>query len=57
MKQACAQAFYASTPFREQWQCFILKEAYDIDWHPHRDIIDRNFAWSSRQLLKRIKGD
>lgn len=57
IKEAYTQAFYAQSPFREQWQLFMVKETYDIDWHPHRDIIDRDFAWKSQQLLRRIRGD
>lgn len=56
LKEIYTQAFYATTPFCEQWQCFVIKESFDVDWNQHHDIIERDFALSSRRLFNRIKG-
>lgn len=57
IKDAYTKAFYGSTPFREQWTCFIIKETYDLDWYPHQDLVEQRFVSKSRKLLKRISGD
>lgn len=53
IKAIYKQAFYATSAFSEQWQYFIVKEAYGIDWHEHRKIQD-DFAWKSRRILSKI---
>lgn len=57
LKDHYTYLFYASSSFRDQWECFIIKEAYDIDWYQHKELIEINFAWKSRCLLRRIQGD
>lgn len=52
-----AMAFRTTTPFRAQWDCLILKEAYDLDWHEHKVIVETDFAWKSKRLLSHIQGD
>lgn len=58
IKAMYQRAFRDTTPFREQWDLLLVKQAYDIDWHTHeKAVIENNFAWRSRKLLRRISGD
>ena len=55
------KSFYAYTwhskHMSEQWQYLSLHVRYDMEWPANKELIESNFAWKSKKILRSIQGD
>lgn len=56
IKSHCIQEFQ-NNPLNEQWWYLERKMVCDIDFHEHKKLVEDNFAYHSREMLKKISGD
>lgn len=55
--RAFCWAQFLTNPLNEQWQYLERKHSCDIDWHDNKVLVEDNFAWKSKRLLRRLQGD